>query len=232
MSISKNILAEFESMPENTLINASKLYREKFDNIMSETAFMQNISRMNKKGKIVRISKGIYCRPKMTKYGNVLPSDKEIAVQYTGATKGMIVGYYLYNSLNITTQISKTITVFSSISDEQVKRIGNVVIYKYNLKFTDSIMSIIKLMELLYNFKNIQDLNHKAFLNSVEFFSNAYTNKKFETVQNAITYPKWTIAFLKALLDHYQVSNDLNKYLSSLSEYKYPRIEELYESAH
>ena len=103
----ERILAEFQAVPENTLIMSGKLYREKFSKQMSETAFTQAISRLSKSGEIVRISKGIYCMPKKTRFGAILPSDREIVDLFTKQNNGVIVGYGLYNSLGVTTQVSK-----------------------------------------------------------------------------------------------------------------------------
>ena len=68
------VLAEFQNKPENTLIITGQLYREKYANMMSEVAFAQIISRLCRSGEIERVSKGIYCRPKKTRFGTVLPS--------------------------------------------------------------------------------------------------------------------------------------------------------------
>ena len=45
-------------------------------------------------------------------------------------------------------------------------------------------------------------------------------------------YQKKTISFLRNILNHYGVENNLNKYLSALSEYKHPTMEEIYETAY
>ena len=40
-----------------------------------------------------------------------------------------------------------------------------------------------------------------------------------------------TISFLREILNYHKVENNLDEYLSSLSEYKHPKMEELYEAA-
>ncbi len=72
------VLAEFQNKPENTLIMTGQLYREKYANMMSEAAFAQIISRLCRSGEIERVSKGIYCRPKKTRFGTIFPSEREI----------------------------------------------------------------------------------------------------------------------------------------------------------
>ena len=227
----ERILAEFHNVPENTLIMAGKLYREKFADQMSEAAFMQAISRLAKSGEIERISKGIYCRPKKSRFGTILPSDQEIVDLFIRHNNGVIVGYGLYNSLGLTTQVSRRLNAYSSLVDEQLKQIGHVTVQKYDLEYTDEAKAIICLMELLHHYREIQDLNYPAFLRNTEALSRQYTQGAFEAVQKAIGYPKRTVAFLREALNYYQVPNNLNKYLSSLSNYRIPKMEELYEAA-
>ncbi len=58
-----------------------------------------------------------------------------------------------------------------------------------------------------------------------------YTEVAFEVVQRVIGYPKPTVAFLREVLNYYHVPNSLSKHLSALSNYRIPRMEELYEAA-
>lgn len=223
------VLEEFMNNPENTLIMTGQLYSEKYANIMSEVAFAQIISRLCRCGEINRVSKGIYCRPKKTRFGMVLPSENEIVDLFTARSSGVLVGYGLYNELGVTTQISKRQIVYSSIVEEQLKQIGNVTIHKYELKYTTEVKSIIKLMELLHHYIDIQDINTTAMTHVLRSLSKQYSNTAFDIVQKTIGYPKWTIAFLRDVLNHYHIQNNIDRYLSKLTNYSFPRIEELYE---
>ena len=64
-------------------------------------------------GKLCKIAKGTYYRPKASKYGVVPPSQKEIVAAFTEQEKGTVVGYSLYNSLKLTTQrlFARTLTI-------------------------------------------------------------------------------------------------------------------------
>ena len=225
------VLAEFQKVPENTLVMTGKLYREKFSSLMSEMAFAQIVSRLCRSGEIERISKGIYCRPKKTRFGAVLPSEREIVDSFTSGSKGIVVGYGLYNALGVTTQVSKRQTAYSSLAEEQLKQIGNVTIHRYDLEYTPEIKSVIQLMELLHHYKEIQDINTAAMKRSTERLSKEYSEDAFETVQKTIGYPKWTIAFLREVLNYHHMPNNLSRHLSALSTYPIPRMEELYASA-
>ena len=225
------VLAEFQNKLENTLIMTGQLYREKYASMMSEVAFAQIISRLCRNGEIEHVSKGIYCRPKKTRFGTVLPSEREIVDLFTAGSNGVLVGYGLYNALGVTTQISKRQTAYSSIAEEQLKQIGNVTIHKYKLEYTSEVKSVIQLMELLHHYKEIQDVNTAAMIRSTEKLSGEYNEDAFEAVQKTIGYPKWTIAFLREVLNYHHTPNNLSRYLSALSNYPIPRMEELYETA-
>lgn len=226
-----SILEEFKGKPCGELVGIGKLYREKFSDVMSEAAFAQAISRLCRSGEIARVSKGIYCRPKKTRFGTVLPSERELVDLFTSGSNGVVVGYGLYNALGVTTQISKRQTAYSSVADERLKQMGNVTIRKYDLKYTPEIKSVIRMMELLHHYKEIQDVNVSAMIRSTEKLASEYTDEAFETVQKVIGYPKWTIAFLREVLNFHRIPNHVSRHLSALTNYRIPKMEELYETA-
>ena len=229
--ISKKVISEIRKYSSNQLIMANRLYRDKFSNYMSETAFAKLISRLCLSGEIERISKGIYCKPKNISYGKILPTENEIVELYTKNDNGVVIGYEMYNHLGITTQVSKLFKVYSSSIDEKEKNIGNVKIKKYNLHYNDKTKLMIYILELLYNYKNIQDLNINIFAKVIIKLLDEYDEKVVEEIQREIRYPKWVIAFLYETLEYYKIPNKLNRYLSSFSNYSIPKIREIYESA-
>lgn len=226
--IVRNTLAEFEA---NELIIASKLYKEKLSGQITEAAYYKTLQRMCESGELVKIAKGTYHLPKVSKYGIVPPSEKEIVTAFTENETGTVIGYSLYNALNLTTQIPKTITVMSSALEGLTKLIRNVIVYQVPLEFSKEITSMIHGLEVLQNFNSIQDINYSAFLRFSEELALSYNPEIFEEIVNTKTYKKSTISFLYEILNYYNVQNNLNKYLSALSEYKHPKMEELYEAA-
>lgn len=226
--IVRNALAEFEA---NELIIASKLYKEKLSGQISEAAYYKTLQRMCESGELVKIAKGTYHLPKVSKYGIVPPSEKEIVTALTENETGTVIGYSLYNALNLTTQIPKNITVMSSALEGLTKSIRNVIVYHVPLEFSKEITSMIHGLEVLQNFNSIQDINYSAFLKFSEELALSYNHEVFEEIVNTKTYKKSTISFLYEILNYYNVQNNLNKYLSALSKYKHPKMEELYEAA-
>jgi len=225
--IEKEILQQ----PVNELIYVSKLYQAKFATVMSEQAYYKAVERLSASNFVTKMARGVYCRPKITKYGKVLPSEREIIRLFTEKNKGTVVGYSLYNSLNLTTQIAKKHEVYSSSVEQQTKTIGNVFIKQYVLEYTDKVTSTIHMMEVLQHYNEIQNLNTRQFISLCEKFKKQYSEEVFEYVIKNIRYQKRTIAFLKNILDYLHIGNSLDRYLSAFSEYNHPRMETIHEAA-
>lgn len=222
----KNAIGSYK---ENELIFASKLYREKLSNLISEAAYYKTLERMCKAGELVKIARGIYHLPKIGKYGIVPLSDREIASAFTDNGTGTVVGYSLYNALKLTTQISKTLNVMSSALESYTRRIRNVVIHQVQIEYSQEIINMINALEVLQNFNTIQNMDYSAFVNYSQSVAENYNEDILIEVVSNISYKKSTIAFLQEILKYYGVKNNLSMYLSALSEYNHPRMEEIYE---
>lgn len=220
-----------KQIQENELIFTGKLYATQLNDEMAERTYYKAIEQLCKSGELCRLARGIYYRPKKSKYGIVPLSQKEIVSAFTEPNRGMVVGYSLYNSLKLTTQVSKTIEVYSSQIEQRTKKIGNIHIRFCDLEFTPEVKSTIQMLDVLLNFNEIQDLNYRQFITFCEQFSTGYNEEVFELVYQHIRYSKRTISFLRTVLNYYGVENGLQRYLSTLSEYKHPTMEEIFETA-
>lgn len=221
----------FNQYSENELIFASKVYSEHFSEAMTEAAYYKNLSRMCKSGYLHRLSKGVYCRPEKTRFGVTLPSDSTITQTFTENEQGVVIGYSLYNALGLTTQISKYTEIYSALLEEKVKQIGSILLKRHILNYSEDSCMAIKMLEILYHYKEIEDINNAQFIKYCQQFASQYNDSIVEYILQHISYPKWTIAFLREVLDYYHVENNLSQYLSSLSEYKIPKMEDIYAAA-
>ncbi len=224
--IVKEAIGRYE---ENELIMASKLYKEKLSGKISEAAYYKTLQRMCEAGELVNIAKGTYHIPKVSKYGIVPPSEKDIITAYTENKKGTVIGYTLYNNLNLTTQISKTVTIMSSALEGMTKSIRNIVVHQMPLEFSKEITSMVQGLEVLQNFNTIQDINYSEFIKFAEGLASSFNSNAFEAVTSVKKYKKSTISFLREILDYYGIEHNLNKYLSALSNYIHPKMEDIYK---
>jgi len=222
----KNTINDIE---ENYIIIASTLYKEKYNNQINENTYYKIFERLYKSNKICKLSKGIYYKPKIGKYGAIPISESEIIECFTKNNKGMVIGYDLYNNLNITTQITKTKKIYSSLITENEKNINNISIKKYKLNFNNETKKNITMLETISNLTKIEDLNYNYFITFCENYIKSYNEKNIDYILEHIKYSKSTIASLKNILEYYKIKNTLEKYLSSLSKYNTINMEEIYE---
>ena len=219
-----------ENVPENQLIFVNQYYQENFSTELSESTYYRVIAKLTTEKFLCRIAKGIYYRPKISKYGLVPPSQSSIIDIFTKNNSGMVVGYPLYNRLNLTTQISKNIEVYSSILSQKSMTIQNITVLYYDLTFTDEVIKTVQILDVLEHFNKIQDLNYHAFISYCKSFSTSYSDEIFYAVDKVFSYTKNTKSFLKSVLDYYGVPNTLNESLASLSNYTHPKTEDIYKA--
>lgn len=227
MKQNKIIETAISRLQPNELIFASKLFKEKFQGEVSEAAFYKTIERMCKTGKLAKIAKGTYYIPKKCAFGVVPPSDREIVSAFTKDSTGAVIGYVLYNHLGLTTQIPKTTVMLSSSLETQTKTIRNVIVHYSPLQFSEAVTNMVQTLDVLQNVKRIQDINYSMLIQYCKKIAETYDQSVFDEVISKHRYSKSTIAFLREILDYYGRDNSLNKYLSSMSTYTYPKMEDL-----
>lgn len=216
-----------EHEPENKLLEASALYSQSFSTI-PEMTYYKSLERMCKKGFLVHLTKGLYYRPKNTRFGTVPISEKDIVDHYIKDNQGIVVGYRLYNQKGLTTQISKRVEILSSAVPGKKKNIHNVYVMNISISLTPETIPIIETLEILQNYKSIEDINNTALATYMKEFARQYSDEDTVYVLKNRKYKKSTIAFLESFLNHFQVKNSLNQFLSSLSSYNIPDMKEFY----
>lgn len=218
-----------EHEPENKLLEASALYSQSFSTI-PEMTYYKALERMCKKGILVHLTKGLYYRPKNIRFGTVPISEKDIVDHYIKDNQGIVVGYRLFNQKGLTTQISKRVEVLSSAVPGKKKNIHNIYVMNISISLTPETIPIIETLEILQNYTSIEDINNTALAAYMKDFARHYADEATVYVLKNRKYKKSTIAFLKSFLNYFKVENTLNQFLSSLSSYAIPDIEEFYES--
>lgn len=218
-----------EHEPENKLLEANALYSQSFSTI-PEMTYYKTLERMCKKGILVHLTKGLYYRPKNTRFGTVPISEKDIVDHYIKDNQRIVVGYRLFNQKGLTTQISKRVEVLSSAVPGKKKNIHNIYVMNISISLTPETIPIIETLEILQNYKSIEDINNTALAAYMKDFARHYADEATVYVLKNRKYKKSTIAFLESFLNHFQVKNSLNQFLSSLSSYAIPDMEEFYGS--
>ena len=227
-SYAKYIETVIEQEPENKLLEASALYQKSFGTV-PEMAYYKTLERMSKQGALVHLTKGLYYRPKKSRFGVIPISEKEIIGHYTGGGQGILIGYRLYNQKGLTTQISKRVEILSSAVAEQKKNINNVCVKNSGVALTQDTIPVIETMEILQNYKSIEDISKSALAAYMRGFALVYSDAAAVFVLKKRKYKKSTIAFLERFLNYFGIENTLHQFLSALSSYAIPEMEEFYE---
>lgn len=184
-----------EAIPELQVFEASKLYIQNFNHEMSEAAYYKALERLTKEGCLAKICKGLYCRPKKTKYGISLPSEQNIVSEYIKGNSGVVVGYSLYNSLNLSTQIAKNINIYSNAISQRIKTVGNIQIERSSLEFNEEIRRAVEFLEVLSNFYAIQDLNYNSFIRYCSQYVKMYNESVIEIILENMNYSNVRLLF-------------------------------------
>ncbi len=216
--------------PTLNLLDSRKIYNDKFS-YMGEEVFYKIISRLCGSKKIIRLSKGIYCVPKETKFGMMISNETDILNYYLGSrkNKGVIVGYRLYNKYKITTQMSKNIEIFSNVLYENSKKVANVTIKKIDTGLNDYDIKLIELLDIIENYKSIENINYRTFIETIKYLSKFYNEKSLKKIIKNIKIKKGTLASLKVILDYYNIDNSVDLYLKKTSKYHLIDLEGIYE---
>ena len=214
--------------PENKIWESSQFYNG-FTQKIPEMTYYKILTRLVQQGKLVHVTKGVYYRPKKSRFGVVPISSREIVQHYIKHNTGLVIGYQMYHQKGITTQIAKSTEILSTTLTEEKKHVRTVSVRKLSVNLNAKVISVIETLEILQNYSKIEDLNRKAFITYMERFAQTYSNQVVDYVMAHRKYKKSTIAFLEQFLNYLHVENDLKKYLSPLSKYAIPAMEDIYE---
>lgn len=221
-----------ESIEPHTIFNAKEIYERFFKN-ENYNAFYKKLSRLETVKKIKRLSKGIYYKTKISQFGlgEVPISDRKIVDYFLGKDyeNGIFADYALYKKYNLTTQVPYKTTILTTKTDTHIKNIDNICIKKLPNKLTYNQKEALEFVLIADKFNNIECLDYDNLYNYFKNISKKINLNDLYHIIETFRIKKKTISQLKNILNYFHVSNELNKYLSSLSTYKMIRMEELYD---
>lgn len=177
------------------------------------------------------MTKGLYYRPRRSRFGVVPLSEQNIIDHYTENDQGMVIGYRLYNQVGLTTQISKNVEILSNALQEKRKTVSNVKVNRLDLKFDAPTCKAIATLEILQNYRQIEDINRQQLAKYMRKYALDYSEDAVMAVLRIRKYKKATIAFLAAFLDFWHTEHNLQQYLLQSSTYAILRMEEFYPYA-
>lgn len=227
---SKQIERSVLSFPEDTIftIGDLNLPMHSWDNIRVK------LGRMVNEGSLRKAGKGRFYRPKITKFGEVMPSQEEIVkdLLWDGDTPtGYITGYTRWNQMGLTSQISGII----QIGINGVKR--NLDRGEYSVRFIKQPNEItvdnIKYFIILDAINNIRKIPDTTIVASVDRLTEVIKRLNPDEIESmtelATKYPARLRALLGAMFEnigHESSSSLLYATLNPLTTYDYPGLSE------
>ncbi len=228
MSLSASIASRIESLPEDTTFRYETLDipREQY------TTAAKVLERLQTKGTIKKLSKGIFYKPRKTVFGELGPATGEVIKDYLfekGKRVAYLTGTYLYNQLALITQIANVWKIASYNRRIFVQR-GNIKAtpVKSYAPITEENYRLLGFLDALKDWNNIPDLDQKQGVKRLlGLLKELSPNQLNQLVQYAVLYPPRVAAFLGALLNYTKQSINLSKLkdrLNPLTSYRLTRV--------
>lgn len=176
------------------------------DSIFAEIPYktlLKILNRLEEEKLISSISKGVYSIGKIKSN-----SDPDIVQQYTTDGKGMIVGYVLYQGLGVSSYHPLVTEIYTNFMTSAHKNIGRFHLTRVDLEFTDVIINLIALLELIRDGYDIKGCDFIKLNKTIDVLLNCYTDTKFAEIISAIHYPYSVVTTLNKKLKEKYIPND------------------------
>ncbi|MCI5791019.1 MAG: hypothetical protein MR239_03945 [Clostridiales bacterium] len=184
----------------NSLVDISIVRDSVFADIPYKT-LLKIFNRLEDDGIVQTVSKGLYS------VGNKVVNNKLILSQYTKNGKGMVVGYTLFNSIGLTATQEDRIVIFTNAIANKQKTIGNILLKRVDLEFTDEIIDLISLLEIINVGFSMKGADYLSYKRTVELLALSYSDDNFRKVIKAIRYMYSTVLKLSELLARLNIEN-------------------------
>lgn len=184
----------------NSLMDISIVRDSVFADIPYKT-LLKIFNRLEEESIVHTVSKGIY------RVGNKITNGKDILNVYTKKGKGMVVGYMLFNNIGLTTYQDGKVEIYTNAITNKQKTIGDFLLKRVDLEFTDEIIDLISLLEILDVGFSMKGADYLSYKRIVELLALTYSDDNFGKVIKTIRYKYSTILKLSELLTRLDIAN-------------------------
>lgn len=183
----------------------------------------KELERLQKKGIIKKVSKGVFYIPRKTIFGELGPDTEGILDRYlfnNGKRIAYETGFSLYNRLGLTTQMAFKIKIATNKKNAVKINKGALQVssVKSYVGITNDNYQLLGYLDVLKDIKKIPDCSVKQAITRMSILIQALSKKKQEElVQYALAYPARTRALLGAILENVEVNINLKELKNSLN---------------
>lgn len=219
MNIALEVRNRIDSFDSGLVIKYSDL-TDITDNVL---ALSKALSRMVKANKLEKIEKGVFYKPKNSKFGKISPNINEIIkkeLEKNGQITGYVTGVNLYNKLGLTTQISNVIEIATNKRKVSKEIMGNKVKFiQVNSEITSENIPLLQILDTIKNLKKIPDSNLDENYKILKYKINELSMNNKERIRDLVlNYSPFTRALLGTILEEIS-SIDLSKLEKSLNSF-------------
>lgn len=219
MTVAAQIRNRIKKIPESEPFGYADLGIARTDFFTAAKA----LERLQKKGAIKKISKGMFYKPKISVFG-VMPPNYDSILQnylYTGKKRtGYITGYVLYNQLYLTTQVASKTKVATNRNRKKIDigwlKASSVKAYA---EVTEGNYPLLGILDALKDIKRIPDSTVRNAINILIPKIKVFTKIEIENlIKYALRYPPRVRALTGAIInDIFNKEFDLSALKKSLN---------------
>jgi hypothetical protein len=218
MKLTEKIEQQIQKIPLNNTFGYSNLGISKDEYQTAAKA----LERLQKKGIIKKLSKGLFYKPEMTVFGELKPNDQEILRNYLfkdGKRVAYITGASLYNQLGFTTQMAFRIKIASQDKRISINRgaIKAMPVKSY-AEVTDENYELLGFLDAIKDIKEIQDMSiKKGIMMLISKIENLNDQQIQNMIDYALLYPPRVRALVGAILEQLNKQAGIEKLRDSLN---------------
>jgi hypothetical protein len=204
-------------------------YRD-FD-VDQKASVIKGLNRLVGEGKIAKLSKGKFYKPRKTPFGELKPSVYQIVkdlIEKNGKLTGYLTGYSVYNDLGLTTQISNQIQIGVARYRRAVKREAYTISFVVQPNvITQGNIALLRILDAVRFIKEIPAATpDEACLRLQEIFRALTPEKQAMLSALSLKYTDSVRALCGAILEHVcadkALTDKLKKSLNAITAYKIP----------
>ena len=218
MKIAEQIRNTIEKIPESEPFGYADLGIEATDFFTAAKA----LERMQKKGTIQKVSKGLFYIPRQTVFGPLGPDNNSILERYlfeNGKRIAYETGYSLYNKLGLTTQMAFKIKVATKRKSIKINQ-GTLQVssVKSYAEVTDENYKLLGYLDILKDIRKIPDsTNSQAIKRMCFLIKDLGIKEQKQLVELALLYPARVKALLGAIMENLKSNINLSKLKNSIN---------------
>ena len=180
------------------------------------------LERMQKKGTIKKVSKGLFYIPRKTVFGTLGPDSNGILDRYlfeNGKRVAYETGFSLYNQLSLTTQMAFKIKVASKSKRIKINQ-GSLQVssVKSYVEVTDENYWLLGYLDALKDNRRIPDSTVTQAIKRMSWLIKELASKEQKKlVKLALSYPVRTKALLGAIMENLKININLKELKGSIN---------------